>query len=78
MRSLRALIVLAVLVGFPAAALASTPASQSVKRALMKAAGDSSFVTSSGGCRVPHVPAPVVTDFRLCGSLTPHTIKLVK
>jgi hypothetical protein len=133
MRYLRAVIVLVALVGFPAAAFASTPATQSQKRALTKAAGDtrvpprcltaristadrsyaevyftglwgagqrmpsgcgkyaangvtifharaghwhsvtsgSSFVTSSGGCRVPHVPTPVVTDFRLCGSLTP-------
>lgn len=32
----------------------------------------SSFATSTGGCLVPHVPKPVVEDFRLCGSLTPH------
>jgi hypothetical protein len=31
----------------------------------------SDFATTTGGCRVPHVPKPVVEDFRLCGSLTP-------
>jgi hypothetical protein len=34
----------------------------------------SSFVTGRGVCRVPHVPTPVVADFRLCGSLTPHLL----
>jgi hypothetical protein len=132
----RTLLVLATVVGFPAAALASTPANQKQKIALTKAAGESrvparcltavistadpsfaevyftglwgagqrmprgcakfaangvtifhdragrwrfvtagsSFVTSTGGCRVPHVPTPVVKDFRLCGSLTPHAV----
>ena len=135
MRYLRPLIVLTVLVGFPAAAFASRPATQSQKRTILAAAGfsgvptrcltvristanasfseayftglwgagqrlpkgcdkyaangvtilhyrvgrwhavtsGSSFVTNTGGCRVPHVPNPVVKDFRLCGSLTPHT-----
>jgi hypothetical protein len=135
-RYLRPLIVLGAVVGSSTAAFASTPATQSQKRALMRAAGDSrvparcltalistadrsfaelyftglwgagqrmprgceefvangvtifhyraghwrfvtagsSFVTSTGGCRVPHVPTPVVKDFRLCGSLTPHTL----
>ncbi|HTX08303.1 MAG TPA: hypothetical protein VME22_06805 [Solirubrobacteraceae bacterium] len=136
MRYVRPLIVLVGLLGFPAAAVASAPATQSQKRALEKALGDgqvparcltaristanrsfaeiyftglwgaprpmpsgcekyaangvsifryragrwrgvtagSSFVTSSGGCRVPHVPKPVIEDFRLCGSLTPHSV----
>jgi len=135
-RYLRPLIALVALVGFPAAAFASTPATQNQKRALMRAervtrvparcltalistadrsfaevyftglwgvghrlphgcekyaangvaifhyraghwhsvTAGSSFVTSTGGCRVPHVPKPVVEDFRLCGSLTPHTL----
>jgi len=135
-RYVRPLIVLVGLLGFPAAAVASAPATQSQKRALEKALGDgqvparcltaristanrsfaeiyftglwgaprpmpsgcekyaangvsifryragrwrgvtagSSFVTSSGGCRVPHVPKPVIEDFRLCGSLTPHSV----
>jgi hypothetical protein len=34
----------------------------------------SSFVTRTGGCRVPDVPKPLVKDFRLCGSRTPHTL----
>ena len=134
MRNLKLLIVFVALAGFPAAALASTPATQSQRTALMSASGDSrvparcvtalistadrsfaevyltglwgagrrmppgcaryaangvtifqyragrwhavtagsSFVTSGGGCRVPHVAIPVVRDFRLCGSRTPH------
>ena len=136
MRYLRTFIVLVALLGFPVAALASAPATQSQKKALMRAWGasrvparcvtalistadrsfaevyftglwgagqrlprgcekyaangvtifryrtghwrsvtaGSSFVTSTGGCRVPHVPKPVVKDFRLCGSLTPHVL----
>lgn len=50
MRYLRPLIAVVVLVGFPAAALASTPATQSQKRALMKAAAAS---TMSAPSRAP-------------------------
>jgi hypothetical protein len=138
-RHLRPLVVLVTLGGFPAVALASTPATQSQKRSLIRAAGDnrvparcltaristanrsfaefyftglwgagqrmprgcakyaangvtifhyragrwrsvtsgSSFITGNGVCQVPHVPKPVVEDFRLCGSLTPHTLNVV-
>lgn len=137
MRYFRPLIVLGAVVGLPAAAFASKPATPSQKRALISAAGESrvparcltalistadrsfgevyftglwgagqrmprgcakyaangvtifhyraghwrfvtagsSFVTSTGGCRVPHVPTPVVKDFRLCGSLTPPQLR---
>jgi hypothetical protein len=29
----------------------------------------SSFVSGNGTCHVPHVPKPVVADFRLCGGM---------